>query len=331
MAKTVKIVAGLLVAVLVLVLVAAGTVYFWPHTSSHRQTGVVESVSYDAALARVEDKIAEDRANDVTQECRSQLLTHGRRTAETVVFFHGVRQCPHQFEDITSYFFEQGYNVYAPVAPAHGTADPLHHANVTADGLVDYVNDAVTTATGLGEEVGVVGLSGGGMLGTWAAEYRPEVEHALLLSPFYEPAVGQSPKWQLPLLKTLHGNHLIADEFSNGVEAENPGFSYRALAQYLIVGDNLRKNPTDLGLESIAVVVAEDDELIDHRLAHDIPAEIAEANGLDLRSAEIPAEWRVGHEITGMNVEGYEKHRDALFELYLDFYEGQPAELAGAE
>ncbi|MDR7328850.1 alpha/beta fold hydrolase [Corynebacterium guangdongense] len=330
MAKTAKILGGLLAAVLVFVLVAAGAVYFWPHTSAHRQTGVVDSVTYDAALERVEDKIGEDQANNVTEECRSTLLTHGERTAHTVVFLHGVRQCPHQFEDITRYFYEQGYNVYAPVAPAHGTADPLYHANVTADGLVDFVNDAVTTATGLGEEVGVVGLSGGGMLSTWAAEYRPEVEHALLLSPFYEPAPSQSPKWQLPLLKTLHGNHLIGDEFSNGVEAENPGFSYRALAQYLIVGDNLKKEPTNLGLESIAVVVAEDDELIDHELAHDIPAEIARDNGLELLSAEIPAQWEIGHEITGMNVEGYQEHRDVLFDLYVNLYEGRPVELVGA-
>lgn len=185
-------------------------------------------------------------------------------------------------------------------------------------------------ATGLGEEVGVAGLSGGAMLSTWAAHHRPEVEHALLLSPFYEPAASQAPKWQLPLLKTVHGNHLVEDQFSNGADAENPGFSYRALAQYLIVGDNLKKSPEGLGLESVAVVVAEDDELIDHELAFSIPGETAEANDLELLSAQLPAEWKIGHEITGMDVVGYDRHRDALFSLYQAFYEGRPAELAGA-
>lgn len=314
-------------AVLVVLLVAVGAVYLWPHTSEHRQTGVAQSVSYEAALERVDKQVAEDTANAVTEECRSTLLTHGEPTEMTVVFLHGVRMCPSQFEDVANHFHERGYNVYIPVAPAHGTADPLHHANVTADGLVDYVNEAVTTATGLGEEVGVVGLSGGAMLGTWAAQKRPEVERALLLSPFYEPSASQAPKWQLPLLKTLHGKHVIPDAFSNGVEAENPGFSYRALAQYLIVGENLEPEPQDMGLESVGVVAAEDDELIDQELALSIPQQLAEANGLELLHEQIPGEWAVGHEITGMNVPGYEQHRDELFGLYMDFYEGRSAAL----
>lgn len=325
MTRSVKIVLAVVVAVVVLLAAAVATIYLWPHESAHRQTGTPETVSYDQAVSRIDDQVAHDTSRGVTEACQSTLLTHGDRTAETVVFFHGVRMCPNQFDEITQYFFEQGYNVYTPVAPAHGTADPLAHAEVRADDLVDYVNESVTTATGLGEEVGVVGLSGGGLLGTWAAQYRPEVERLLLLSAFYEPSTEQAPKWQLPLLKVLYGKHLIPDAFSNGIEAENPGFSYRALAQYLILGENLQEDGSDLehqNLRSIGTIVAEDDNLIDHELAESIPATTAAANGVDLMSETIPGEWQIGHEITGMNVAGFEEHRDELFQLYLDYYRG---------
>lgn len=323
MPNPIKILLATLVAVVLVLAAAAAAIYFWPHTSEHRQTGTPQTVSYAEATERVDTRRAQDEDNGVTEECRSQLLTHGEPTEATVVFLHGVRMCPSQFDEITQYFFDQGYNVYTPVAPAHGTADPLAHAEVRADNLVDYVNDAVTTATGLGEEVGVIGLSGGALLGTWAAEYRPEVERLLLLSSFYEPSSEQAPKWQLPLLKTLHGNHVIPDAFSNGIEAENPGFSYRALAQYLILGDNLTLEPEEPNLRSIGSVVAGDDDLIDKELAAWIPGQLADANGIELLQREIPAEWQVGHEITGQDVAGYDERRDDLFRLFLDYYEGR--------
>lgn len=238
------------VAVVVsLILIAVAAIYFWPHESGELQAGTRETVSYAEALERVESQQQRDLDNSVTPECQSTLMTHGDRAEGAVVFLHGIRVCPSQFNELATYFFEQGYNVYIPVAPAHGTAVNQDHANVKAEELVDYLNESVTIATGLGGEVGVVGLSGGAALGTWAAHYRPEVERLLLLSAFYEPSTGHAPSWQLPFLKTLYGYHLLPDLFSTTTDPAAPGFSYRALAQYLILGDNYREDPTGLALK----------------------------------------------------------------------------------
>lgn len=316
------------VAVVVsLILIAVATVYFWPHESGELQAGTRETVSYAEALERVESQQQRDLDNSVTPECQSTLMTHGDRAEGAVVFLHGIRVCPSQFNELATYFFEQGYNVYIPVAPAHGTAVNQDHANVKADELVDYLNESVTIATGLGEEVGVVGLSGGAALGTWAAHYRPEVERLLLLSAFYEPSVGHAPSWQLPFLKTLYGYHLLPDLFSTTTDPAAPGFSYRALAQYLIIGQNFREDPSGLALKSVGTVISEDDMHINKELAESIPRTLAEANGLELLVHHIPQEWEADHEIINDTSPAIRNHRDELFQLYLDFYEGRPGAL----
>ena len=312
-------------AVVIVVIVAAAAIYLWPHRSRELQNADSASMSYGEAMEAVQEQRVSDAARGVTAECRSRALTHDGKTEGAVVFLHGIRVCPSQFDGLARHFFEAGYNVYLPVAPAHGTADPKAHAEVEAGELVDYVDESITTATGLGEDVGVVGLSGGGLLGTWAAHQRPEVERLLVLSGFYEPAASEAPKWQLPLLKTLYGKHLVADSFSNGADSADPGFSYRALAQYLIIGDNLRTDPESPALRSVATVTAEDDARIDHELAVSIPGTLAEANGLELLEAVIPGEWGVGHEVVNTSVPGVAEHREELFQLYLDLYAGRPA------
>ncbi|WP_156226736.1 alpha/beta fold hydrolase [Corynebacterium comes] len=311
--------------VVIVVIVAVAVIYLWPHRSRELQTADSASMSYGQAMGAVHAQRVSDEARGVTGECRSRVLTHDGKTEGAVVFFHGIRVCPSQFDDLALHFFEAGYNVYLPVAPAHGTADPRAHGEVEAGALVDYVNESITIATGLGDEVGVVGLSGGGLLGTWAAHHREEVERLLVLSGFYEPASSEVPKWQLPLLKTLYGKHLLADSFSNGADSADPGFSYRGLAQYLIIGDNLRADPGSPALRSVATVIAEDDTRIDQGLAVSVPGTLAEANGLELFEAAIPGKWKVGHEIVNTSTPGVAEHRQELFQLYLDLYAGRPA------
>lgn len=102
------------VAVVVsLILIAVATVYFWPHGSGELQAGTRETVSYAEALERVESQQQRDLDNSVTPECQSTLMTHGDRAEGAVVFLHGIRVCPSQFNELATYFFEQGYNVYS--------------------------------------------------------------------------------------------------------------------------------------------------------------------------------------------------------------------------
>ncbi|MBI3889689.1 alpha/beta fold hydrolase [Candidatus Saccharibacteria bacterium] len=242
--------------------------------------------------------------------------------------FHGVTACPDQFDGLAKTFFDAGYNVYAPLTPQHGFADKKTHGKVTADELVDYVNQSVTIGTGLGSEVGVVGLSGGGMLATWASEYRPEVKRALALSPFYEPASAQAPKWQLPFLSVMYGYHILPDNFIVPADPNGAAFSYRALANYLLVKKNLKESPDNLPLKSFSVITSDDDDQIDLPMAHSIPQDISAKNPkMTFLETNLPAEWKIGHDIVSLENANVASRSEQLFRLYFNSYEGKTTNL----
>jgi len=314
-------IALILIASFFAILVFIGTTfYFWPTTDRTLQISHPNSLTYDQAVARISIINKNETASGALPECKSRLLTHGQSVAKTVVMMHGITACPKQFGALAEQFYDQGYNVYVPRAPYHGLADTKLHQQVTARLLADYADQSVTVATGLGREVGVIGLSGGAAVATWAAEYRPEVARLLVLSPFYEPAASQAPKWQLPLLKKLYGYHLLANQFSG---PNGTGFSLYALANYMILTDNLKKDPSNLHLKTIGVVTSAADDVIDHTVAVTIPQTIADKNNLTLLQRQLPREWNVGHAIVAPDEKGVSEHQSQLFALYPAFYEGR--------
>lgn len=307
-------------SVVIILIIAALIFYFWPTTSKQLQVSTQASNTYDQSIKQVETLVASQKTSNVTNDCTSELLTHSEKTAKTVVLFHGITACPAQFKAFGQQLFAAGYNVYIPLAPYHGTSDPQAHKDVRSVDLVNYANQSVTIATGLGNEVGVIGLSGGAVIATWAAEYRPEVTRLLALSPFYEPAASQAPKWQLPILKKLYGPHILAN---SSTEPNGKGFSLWALANYLLLADNFRKDPIDLNLKSIGVVTSASDGVIDLDKATQIPQKIADNNSLTLYSKTIPARWNVGHAIVAADEKGVAEHQQQLFDLYQAYYEGR--------
>lgn len=255
----------------------------------------------------------------------NRSYTHGNRTAKAVVMFHGVTACPAQFADLAQYFYDKGYNVYVPLTPHHGLPDGREHSKVTAKELVDYVTESVNITSGLGDERGVAGLSGGGMLATWAAEYRPgpDVKHLLVLSPFYEPATAKAPKWQLPFLAVLYGKHILPDKFIEPATPTDAAFSYYALANYKIVMKNLRADNVANGLTTIGIITSEGDDQIDLPLAQSLPGALANKNQLELLSYSIPKDWNIGHNVVDPSDSNVAAHQAFLFDLYFNFYEGR--------
>ena len=324
MSHTLLLISRIAGCLILLALIIACLIYFWPTYSKHLRTGTSRTLSYEQAIAHHKDLVASEIKHGTRPLLTSQLLTHDVKTRNAVVMLHGITADPTQFDGLAKRFFDAGYNVYVPLTPHHGTVNPDNHSQVTSDELVDFVNDAVTTATGLGEEVGVVGLSGGGMLATWAAEYRPEITRALLLSPFYEPAKSQSAKWKLPLLRTLYGHHILPDVFTVPSKPTDAKFSYAALANYLIVEQNLSSHPLASHLKQLSLITSESDDQIDLDLAKRIPQLIADTNNLDLLSVSLPGSWDVGHDIVSLNNDNVRARQDQLYTLYLNSYEGNP-------
>lgn len=303
---------GLLAALIIWVL--------WPIKKKGLQTPGKENFSFSAATKKVAQTNQQEAADGVNPECYSKLYTHSEPTAKAVVMFHGISACPKQFSGLAKYFFDRGYNVYLPLAPEHGRTNHLNHAKVTTQGLVDYTNNSVNITAALGGDIGVVGLSGGANLATWASQYRPEIKRFLALSPFYEPSNSQSPKWQIRPLLILHGNNILPDQLDKPDDPQS-ALSYRALAKYMTVFKNLPDPARDTDLEHLAVVMADDDDLIDQPLALKTLTGIANANHLTLDRYQIPARLQLGHDIISPDNKYVVQNQEFLHQKYFSLYE----------
>lgn len=141
---------------------------------------------YATALARIEALRASDTVA-VNALCRTHLLTHGYKVDHVIVFWHGYTNCPHQFCQLGEKFYDLGYNVLIPRLAHHGLLDRMSPAQsqLTAESLTVFVDEVVDIAHGLGHHVTVAGLSAGGVVAGWIAQFRADVDQAVLISPVF--------------------------------------------------------------------------------------------------------------------------------------------------
>ena len=197
--------------------------------------------SYAAAVARFDGLLAADRARgDIDPKCLPVLLTHGRKTARTIILFHSLTACPYQYHALAALFFDQGYNVYIPRLPRHGLAARESNAlrDLTSEELAAAVDPAVDLADGLGDRVTVAGLSLGGDVTALAGQFRADVQLAAPMSPafglriipgFLTPSVAR-------LLAGLPDFYIWWDPIHQAEfpgDSGYPGFSSHALGQIL--------------------------------------------------------------------------------------------------
>lgn len=166
--------------------------------------------SYDEALLRIESIQDEEAELDLHPECATNLQTHGEKTDRVIVFLHGFTSCPEQFVALGQEFFELGYNVYIPRTPHHGFDDrrgePLK--GLTAEEMAEFAHQTADIAQGLGEQVIVSGISGGGAMATYLSQEREDVEIAAPIAPFL--GIGFIPR---PLNRPFANLFLILPDF----------------------------------------------------------------------------------------------------------------------
>ncbi|MEU8421327.1 alpha/beta fold hydrolase [Micromonospora sp. NPDC048835] len=271
---------------------------------------------FDTAVRAAEAVIAAETADpEVRPESRSRLLSHGVRTERVVLLLHGYTLAPEQYEDLAQEFFDRGYNVWVPRAPQHGHVDRQAHHRVEAGALTTYAEDALRVATGLGHEVGVVGISGGAVLATWLTQLPGSaVRRLLVLSPFFGPNPRQAPAWAVRPLILLYGRRLLPDRVTSR------GYSLAAVTQYLTIARTLPNPPRKTGLRAVAVVTSPLDGVVDLEAAVDVPRRIADANALPLGVCTLPQGLGVGHNTLSLAALGAEGGE--LLRRYVALYEG---------
>ena len=143
--------------------------------------------NYQKAIEKFRTIEQAESALPLLPEGRSRLLTQGRKTARAFVLLHGLTNCPEQFMPLARLLHASGANVVLPRARYAGFADRMNALQGLQSGqdLLDQAAIGLDIASGLGDQISLVGLSGSAVAAAWMAQHREGIEDVVLLSPFF--------------------------------------------------------------------------------------------------------------------------------------------------
>lgn len=262
---------------------------------------------YPEALARLQTITSAEESMALQPVGRSYALLHASRVETAVVAFHGFTDVPDQFRAVAQGYYDAGYNVYVPRLPFHGYTDRLTEdpSKITPELLRDWADDSIDIASGLGENVEVVGLSGGGALAAWAAAERPDVDRTVIISPVMLPK-GYAP-WMIRPLSRLVSMLPDAYVWWTDKEADEPGpeyprYSRNGITAFLKMVERAKADGSD-GARPVKGDVVVVSNLADEHLVTDYAIEVMEslvAEEGSFRSVVIPASEGLAHDIVGL-------------------------------
>ncbi len=154
------------------------------HTSSNRPPLVMD---YSDAVKRIDAINQKETSASIYPPSCTRLYTHGHKARRVILWFHGYTNSPRGFIPLAEALFNQGDNVFVPLAPFHGYQNRLTTDTglLTSKILSDFANTSLDIALGLGEEIVIGGLSMGGVLAAWLAQKRHYINRAVIISPAF--------------------------------------------------------------------------------------------------------------------------------------------------
>jgi len=253
---------------------------------------------YAEAVSRVE-KMLEDELPITNESSRSFLMEHGQKTDDVFVLVHGVTNAPKEFEELGQKLYDQGNNVLILRMPYHGlkSGDIKELKPLTSEDLRDYADETIDIASGLGDKITVMGISGGGAVAAWMTQNRPEVERTVLISPFF--GLAQTPMFLDPIIMNAFSR---LPNFSIGGKAEADrawvykGESSNGVAVFMRLGQAVFKQTgsTLPKASDIFIVTTASDLAADNDWAQKL-AEDWQAQGVSVDSYEFPKSNHVPH------------------------------------
>jgi len=261
----------------ILILILAVTTYLFIPISDVKPTQIGPQISnYDQAIQKFAILQAKD-GTDIISDCRSAVLSHGKKTSKAIVLFHGFTSCPKQFDQFSQLLFEQGYNVLMPRLPFHGLNDlnTRDQNKLEASQILNLTQESVMIASGLGENVETFGLSGGGVMSLWAGLNLSQVSKSVVVSPIIRPYLTKDYPLNpvIKILDTAPDQYVYWDDQLKDKAEFAPyaykGFSTKALAQFLKIGSTVVKqistNPNSRA--KFILITSEIDQAVDNSLA----------------------------------------------------------------
>jgi len=262
------------------------------------------ATTYAEAMARFEGLSAldDDKVNPV---CRSQLLTHGVKVERAIVLVHGIPNCPQQYAKLGPLFYERGLNVLIPRMPHHGYADRATRdlRLLTAEETRAFADETTDIACGLGEQVIYLGLSAGGIIATWVAQFRADVAKAVVIAPALNVAhvPVQFNGVLITVMNTLPDRYL---KRSAAAMAVTPPYVYygqssRAVGQLMRLGAFAVRaaRTTPPAAQSILVVTSAFDTVVDNVTVRRLVDLWRAHDARNLTTYEFPLDQRIVHDM----------------------------------
>jgi pimeloyl-ACP methyl ester carboxylesterase len=328
-----------LLGVVVLVLVILGLMAVVPPSTSGLASHPNPAASYDEAVQRV-NAIQATETTGYNPLCRTQLLTHGQKTARAIAFIHGYTNCPNQFVQLGHQFFDLGYNVLLVPMPYQGLAEVMttEPSKLTAEVMIAYGDQLVDILHGLGDYTILGGLSQGGVVAAWAAQTRPDLDLAVLMAPGFSVTTFPSPARNLVInLATslpdvyLWWGSLVRSPFlppppktltDTTVVQGYPVFSVHGLAQQLRLGMAVQGLAGRMApaAHSILLVINANDQAVDNTLARQVVADW-QAHGANVNTYEYPANLQIDHDMIDPHRD--DQHVDRVYPKLIELINNQ--------
>lgn len=321
---------ALIVLVVLLALIGVVIAMLWLIPMGSLPTPTANpAADYDDAMARIAVVQARD-TEDIHPLCHTRVLTHETRTRSAVALLHGVTNCPEQWRVFADRLFEAGYNVYIPRIPNNGYADRVSEeaAKIRADDLVQLGAETSDILQGLGEETIIIGLSGGGIIATWAATARTDLDRVIVIAPSYVPY--NVPLWfAVPFTNYARFSPNRAIWWDADREEDQLNMTYAAPLVYSrCAGEVLRlarlvlaQAESAVPTMSVTFVLNESDSAINPEAVEQLVAQW-QASGADVAVATIPGNLGVDHDI--IDPHQPTQRIDVIYPLLIDLLEEQP-------
>jgi esterase/lipase len=289
--------------------------------------------SFEDTVSQVESIITSEGPN-LHPSGHTRLLTHGKKTATAILWFHGYSSAPQQFIPLGQKCFELGMNVYIPRAPHHGLNNRLTEETrkLTEGELKVWAEESLHIARGLGERVIVGGLSMGGAVTTWLAQIHPEIDLAIVIAPAI--AYRVIPSVLLPVIipvisalpDTMHWWDGKLKEKIEGADYNYAWVSMHGLAIFPRMGIEVRKltRKTPPAAKEIWMVINDHDADVDGVYVQKVADEWKTKKGDAIHTYHFPDALGIVHDC--ISVENPKQKVDIVYPVLMDIITGRAKE-----
>jgi pimeloyl-ACP methyl ester carboxylesterase len=154
------------------------------------------------------------------------VLSHGKKTAHSVLLVHGIFSSPLRFRQMAEAFYRDGHNVVTVLLPGHWDKDWYSMSKISETAWVNEVAQGWEFARQMGGKVILAGHSLGALLLIEQAQLHPQEVHGLVIfSPALKINSATSFASQSAVAIGLDGNVFVRQK-PDGVEV--PWFSPHA-------------------------------------------------------------------------------------------------------